>query len=63
MPIPQSEQSKTNQELHRKWRDSRADWDEEARKDLDFFLGNHFTADESSDLSSRNQAERKHETD
>jgi|TARA_B100000315_G_scaffold68146_1_gene62068 hypothetical protein len=57
MAIQQSEQSKTNQELHRKWRDSRADWDEEARKDLDFFLGNHFTADESSDLSSRNQAD------
>ena len=36
-----------NQELFRNWSDARQDWDTEARKDIDFYLGNHFTADES----------------
>ena len=31
-----------NEELYRQWRDSRSDWDTEARKDIDFYLGNHF---------------------
>ena len=44
-----------NQELYRKWRDARSDWDTEARNDIDFYLGNHFTSDESDDLQSRNQ--------
>ena len=44
-----------NQELYRKWRDARSDWDREARNDIDFYLGNHFTTDESDDLQSRNQ--------
>ena len=57
MPIPEDPRAKLNKELFQQWRDSREDWDEEARTDLDFFLGNHFTADESSDLSSRNQAD------
>jgi len=41
--------------LYRKWRDARSDWDTEARNDIDFYLGNHFTTDESDDLQSRNQ--------
>ena len=32
-----------NDELYRQWRDSRSDWDTEARKDIDFYLGNHFS--------------------
>ena len=36
-----------NEQLYREWSDARADWDEEARKDIDFYLGNHFTTDES----------------
>jgi len=44
-----------NQELYRKWRDARSDWDTEARNDIDFYLGNHFTTDESNDLQARNQ--------
>ena len=35
-----------NQDLYRRWRDARSDWDSEARKDVDFYLGNHFTASE-----------------
>ena len=57
MPIELDPRAKENQELYRRWRDARKDWEDEARKDVDFFLGNHFTAGESSDLSSRNQAD------
>ena len=46
-----------NEELYRQWRDSRSDWDTEARKDIDFYLGNHFSQDESDELSQRNQAD------
>tara|TARA_R110000824_G_scaffold107621_5_gene253996 strand:+ start:396 stop:2414 length:2019 start_codon:yes stop_codon:yes gene_type:complete len=46
-----------NQDLYRRWRDARSDWDTEARKDIDFYLGNHFSADESDELKSRNQAD------
>ena len=46
-----------NQELFRDWSDARQDWDSEARKDIDFYLGNHFTSDESDELQSRNQAD------
>ena len=49
--------AKHNQELYRRWRDARSDWDTEARKDLDFYLGNHFSTDESEELKSRNQAD------
>ncbi|MAG27134.1 hypothetical protein CMI47_16480 [Candidatus Pacearchaeota archaeon] len=44
-----------NQELYRKWRDARSDWDTEARNDIDFYMGNHFTSDESDELNQRNQ--------
>ncbi len=46
-----------NDDLYRQWRDSRSEWDTEARKDIDFYLGNHFSQDESDDLASRNQAD------
>ena len=46
-----------NDQLFRDWKDARVDWDDEARKDIDFYLGNHFTAEESNELSSRNQAD------
>jgi len=46
-----------NQELYRQWKDARQDWDTEARRDIDFYLGNHFTTDESEELASRNQAD------
>jgi len=49
--------AKYNEDLYRDWRDARADWDTEARNDIDFYLGNHFTESESDELSSRNQAD------
>ena len=27
-----------NQDLYRRWRDARSEWDSEARKDVDFYL-------------------------
>ena len=32
------------------WKDARADWDTEARDSVDFFLGNHYTQEESDAL-------------
>ena len=49
--------AQNNQDLYRRWRDARADWDAEARKDIDFYLGNHFTSNESDELQARNQAD------
>ena len=46
-----------NKELFKRYRDARDSWDVQARKDLDFYLGNHFTTDESDELQSRNQAD------
>ena len=46
-----------NQELYRRWRDARSDWDTEARQDVDFYHGNHFTDEEVDELQSRNQAD------
>ena len=57
MAIEQHPQSKENQELHRRWRDARADWEVEARNDIDFYHGNHFTDAESEEMQSRNQAD------
>ena len=50
MAIEQHPQSKENQELHRRWRDARADWEIEARNDIDFYHGNHFTNAESEEM-------------
>ena len=43
------------QERWRKWFDARKDWDVQAREDIDFYLGNHFTDSEAKDLAERNQ--------
>ena len=43
-------------ELFDRWRDARKDWDVAAREDIDFYLGNHFSAEELDELDSRNQS-------
>jgi len=43
-------------ELFDRWQKARIDWDTAAREDIDFYLGNHFTADEVDELDSRNQS-------
>ena len=55
--MDQDPRAKQNDELYRQWRDARSEWDTEARRDIDFYLGNHFTNDESDELAQRNQAD------
>ena len=43
-------------DLWRDWADARKDWDTHAREDIDFYLGNHFSASEQDELESRNQS-------
>ena len=43
-------------ELFDRWQKARIDWDTAAREDIDFYLGNHFTAQEVDELDSRNQS-------
>ena len=43
-------------ELFDRWKNARVDWDTAAREDIDFYLGNHFTASEVDELDSRNQS-------
>ena len=39
-----------------RWENARQDWETAARQDIDFYLGNHFTASEADELASRNQS-------
>ena len=43
-------------ELWNRWHDARKEWEDHAREDIDFYLGNHFSENESSELESRNQS-------
>ena len=43
-------------ELWNRWHDARKEWEDHAREDIDFYLGNHFSTSESRELESRNQS-------
>ena len=43
-------------ELWDRWSDARKDWDIQAREDIDFYLGNHFSEEEMDALAERNQS-------
>ena len=43
-------------ELLDRWHDARKEWEDHAREDIDFYLGNHFSESESDELESRNQS-------
>ncbi len=43
-------------DLWRRWHDSRKEWENHAREDIDFYLGNHFSEAEADELQSRNQS-------
>ena len=43
-------------ELWDRWSDARQDWDTQAREDIDFYLGNHFSEEEMTALAERNQS-------
>jgi len=57
MVLEKDKRADYNQELYRRWRDARSDWDTEARQDVDFYHGNHFTDEEVDELQARNQAD------
>ena len=56
MQIPKDPRAKLTEELFDRYRNARSDWDTEARTDIDFFYGNHFTDSEVDELELRNQA-------
>jgi hypothetical protein len=43
-------------DLWRRWHDARKEWEDHAREDIDFYLGNHFSEAEADELQSRNQS-------
>ena len=43
-------------DLWKRWYDARKEWENHAREDIDFYLGNHFSEAEASELESRNQS-------
>ena len=43
-------------ELWDRWHDARVEWENHARQDIDFYLGNHFSDEESKALEERNQS-------
>ena len=43
-------------ELWRRWSDARKDWDVQAREDIDFYLGNHWSEAQVNALDERNQS-------
>ena len=54
--IPEDNRTKEIKERWRRWYDARKDWDVQAREDIDFYLGNHYTANEANILAERNQS-------
>ena len=53
--IEEDKRAEEIKERWRRWFDAREDWDVQAREDIDFYLGNHFTDAEANDLAERNQ--------
>ena len=41
--IKANKQVESIRELWRRWSDSRKEWENHAREDVDFYLGNHYT--------------------
>ena len=54
--IKEDFRAKEIRETFDRWSNAREDWDVAAREDIDFYLGNHFNAEEADELSSRNQS-------
>ena len=54
--IKEDFRAKEIRETFDRWHNAREDWDVAAREDIDFYLVNHFTADEADELASRNQS-------
>ena len=54
--LPEDKRAGEIRDIFRRWEEARKDWDEHAREDIDFYLGNHFSKDESDTLAERNQS-------
>ena len=54
--IKEDIRAKEIKDLWRRWFDARSEWDVQAREDIDFYLGNHFSSSEVEELESRNQS-------
>ena len=53
----QVDHSEVNKQLWQSWRDSRVNWDTESRDSIDFFLGNHYSQEESEALRAVGQGD------
>jgi len=54
--IKEDSRVKEVRELWRRWLDARKEWENQAREDIDFYLGNHFSQEENDELQARNQS-------
>ena len=54
--IETDKKAEYTKELWKRWHDARKEWEDHAREDIDFYLGNHFTQEESDELAARNQS-------
>tara|TARA_R100001082_G_C4364994_1_gene161429 strand:- start:820 stop:2856 length:2037 start_codon:yes stop_codon:yes gene_type:complete len=54
--FPEDKRATEIQQIWQKWTDARDEWDDHAREDIDFYLGNHFSETEVDQLESRNQS-------
>ena len=54
--IETDKRAEYTKELWKRWSDARKEWEDHAREDIDFYLGNHFSAAEQDELESRNQS-------
>jgi hypothetical protein len=53
--IEQNKRAEEIKDRWGRWYNARSDWDTQAREDIDFYLGNHFTENEARELAERNQ--------
>ena len=54
--FPEDKRATQIYETWQKWSDARKEWDDHAREDIDFYLGNHFSQEEANQLEERNQS-------
>ena len=54
--IKEDKRAKQVKEYFRRWSDAKKDWEAAAREDVDFYLGNHFSPEETDTLEERNQS-------
>jgi hypothetical protein len=54
--IKEDSRAQVIKELWKRWYEARKEWENHAREDIDFYLGNHFSKDEKESLEERNQS-------